>query len=115
MKLLLDVCCSSRSLSEWLSGVGHDVRLVGADDPCASDEAVLTQALREGRVDITEDKDFGELIFVQRRPHPGVIRFLDMPVREQVAAMEEVLRDYRGELESQAIVVVSRGRIRIRS
>ena len=114
MKFLLDVCCSSRSLREFLIGLGHDVRLVGSDDPCASDEAVLALARQEDRIVVTEDKDFGELIVVQRQPHSGIIRFLDMPVGEQVEAIQEVLRDYPADLASRAMIVVTRGRIRIR-
>lgn len=114
MKFLLDVCCSSRSLCEFLISLGHDVRLVGADDPCASDEAVLALARQEDRIVVTEDKDFGELIVVLQHPHAGIIRFLDMPVGEQVEGIREVLRDYPADLESRSMVVVTRGRIRIR-
>lgn len=114
MKFFLDVCCSSRSLRELLTTLGHDIRLVGEADPCASDENVLSVAYQEGRIVVTEDKDFGELVFVQRRPHSGIIRFLDMPVQEQVAAMQELLHGYSADLESSAMIVVTRGRIRIR-
>jgi len=82
MKFLLDVCCSSRSLRAFLNHLGHDVHTVGDDDPTASDDAVLAQAFRDGRIVLTADKDFGEIVFVQRRPHAGIVRFLDMPVEE---------------------------------
>ena len=114
MKFLLDVCCSSRSLHALLSSLGHDVRLVGDDNPFASDEAVLTQAFQDRRIVLTTDKDFGELVFVQRRPHAGIVRFLDMPVAEQAAAMEEVLTHYQTDLHAGAMIVVTRGRVRIR-
>lgn len=114
MKFLLDVCCSSRSLRRLLVELGHDVRLVSEVDPRASDETVLGMAHEEGRVVITEDKDFGELVAVQRRPHSGIIRFLELSVSEQVTAMQEVLNHYRSEVESGAVMVVTRGRIRVR-
>jgi predicted nuclease of predicted toxin-antitoxin system len=114
MKFLLDVWCSSRSLQLFLTRAGHDVRLVSEENPRASDEAVLAMAHEEGTVVITEDKDFGELIAVQRRPHSGIIRFLELSVSEQVAAMQEVLTRHRSELESGSVIVVTRGRIRIR-
>ncbi len=90
MKFLLDVCCSSRSLRRFLVELGHDVRLVSEADPRASDEAVLTMAHEEDSIVITEDKDFEELVAVQRRPHSGIIRFLELSVSEQVTAMQEV-------------------------
>lgn len=114
MKFLLDVCCSSHSLRRFLGELGHDVRLVGEVDPRASDETVLAMAHEEGRIVITEYKDFGELIAVQRRPHSGIIRFLELSVSEQVTAMQEILNHYRSELEVGSIIVVTRGRIRIR-
>ncbi len=114
MKFLLDVCCSSHSLRRFLSGLGHDVRLVSEADPRASDETVLAMAHEQGGIVITEDKDFGELIAVQRRPHSGIIRFLELSIPEQVTAMQEVLTHYRAELESGSMIVVTRGRIRVR-
>jgi predicted nuclease of predicted toxin-antitoxin system len=53
MKFLLDVCSSSRSLRALLIRLGHDVRLVGEGDPCASDETVLALAHQEGRIVVT--------------------------------------------------------------
>jgi predicted nuclease of predicted toxin-antitoxin system len=114
MKFLLDVCCSSHSLRRFLVELGHDVRLVSEVDPRASDETVLAMAHEKDSILITEDKDFGELIAVQRRPHSGIIRFLELSISEQVAAMQEVLTHFRSELESGSIVVVTRGRIRVR-
>jgi hypothetical protein len=40
---------------------------------------------------VTEDKDFGELVFVRRLPHPCIIRFVYMRVEEKVVAMRELL------------------------
>lgn len=114
MKFLLDVCASSHSLRTLLTNLGHEVRLVGESNPRCSDETILLQAYQEGRLVVTIDKDFGELVFVQRRPHAGIVRFLDMPITEQVAAMRELLSTYRADLESGAMIVVTRGRIRVR-
>jgi predicted nuclease of predicted toxin-antitoxin system len=114
MKFLLDVCCSSHSFRRILVKLGHDVRLVSEADPRASDETVLAMAHEEGCIVITEDKDFGELIAVQRRPHSGIIRFLELSVSGQVAAMQEVMTQHQNELESGSIIVVTRSRIRVR-
>ena len=69
MKFLPEVCRSSRSLRHFLTECGHDVGLVSEVDPRAPDEVVLAMAHEEGSIVITEDKDFGELIAAQRRPH----------------------------------------------
>ena len=93
---------------------GHEVRTAVEVDPRATDEALLDLALHEARVLVTEDKDFGELVFVRRLPHPAIVRFVEMRVEEQVEAMHELLEHYSTDLELGALIVVTRGRIRIR-
>lgn len=39
----------------------------------ATDQAAMTLAHAEGRLLLTEDKDFGELVFRWRRPVPGLV------------------------------------------
>ncbi len=65
MKFLLDVCVSSCALQTFLAGQGHDVLSAVAVDPKGSDEQFMPLALQDDRVLVTEDKDFGELIFVR--------------------------------------------------
>jgi predicted nuclease of predicted toxin-antitoxin system len=114
MKFLLDVCASSRALRTLLTDLGHDVLSAIEVDPRAADDAVLALALREERVLVTEDKDFGELVFVRRLPHPCIIRFVDMRVEEKVAAMRELLERPADAIREGALIVVTRGRVRIR-
>src|ERR1044071_9734267 len=114
MKFLLDVCASSHSLCTLLADLGHDVRLAVDVDPRASNETLLDLAFQESRVLVTEDKDFGELVFVRGLPYPSIVRFVEMRVEEQVIAMRELLDHYSAELESRALIVVTRGRVRIR-
>ena len=82
--------------------------------PRASDEELLALALAEERILITEDKDFGELVFVRRLPHPCIIRFTDMPITEKVAAMRELIESESEAMQQGNIIVVTRSRIRIR-
>jgi predicted nuclease of predicted toxin-antitoxin system len=114
VKFLLDVCVSSRSLTEYLIAQGHDLVSAYSIDPRADDWRLLELALSEARVLITEDKDFGELIFVQGHPHGPVVRLVELSVDEQVKAIGELLDQHTHRLTGQTIVTVSRGRIRIR-
>ena len=93
---------------------GHDVISALEIDPRASDAELLELARANQRVVITEDKDFGELVFVRRQPHSGNIRFTNMTVDEKVHAMFELLERFSDEIEEQCIIVVTRNRIRIR-
>ena len=40
---------------------------------------------------LTEDKAFGELVFVQARPHGPLVRVVELSVDEQVRTVGELL------------------------
>ena len=81
----------------------------------ASDEALLALAYEEHRVLVTEDKDFGELVFLRRLPHPCIVRLAELRVTEQVDAMRGLIERHGDALRAGAIVVVTRRRVRIRT
>jgi predicted nuclease of predicted toxin-antitoxin system len=73
MRWLADECVSAR-LVELLRAAGHDVAYVIEESPSTHDADVLEWALRDGRLVLTEDKDFGELIFgATAQPSFGVV------------------------------------------
>jgi predicted nuclease of predicted toxin-antitoxin system len=62
-----------KPIVDRLRSHGHDVRFVAELDPGIDDEAVLQQSRELGAVLLTADKDFGELVFRQRRVHSGIV------------------------------------------
>lgn len=72
MRFLVDEC-TGPTVAKWLTKLGHDVYSVYDESPGMSDEDILGKALAEGRILITNDKDFGEMIFRERREHKGVV------------------------------------------
>lgn len=72
MNLLADESVDG-PIVERLRRVGHHVRYVAELEPGISDEVVLSLANQEESVLLTADKDFGELVFRQRRIISGVI------------------------------------------
>ena len=68
----------------------------------------------ESRIIITNDKDFGELVYRQLRPHVGIVllRISDSRAAAKIEAMDRVLAANRDVLEG-AFVVVSDNGIRI--
>jgi predicted nuclease of predicted toxin-antitoxin system len=102
-------------LASALEEMGHDVTAIAHDYPHAlKDHEVLSIARDEGRILITNDRDFGELIFRRRLDHAGVILFRlgeeEFPTK--VAWLKRVLADYSDQL-NHFIVVTERG-VRIR-
>jgi predicted nuclease of predicted toxin-antitoxin system len=114
MRLLLDLCISPRVL-ETLGEAGHDAARVRDRLEERADEAVLARAHAEGRVLITADKDFGEILSRRSGPRVGVLRVLDLPPSRQAEAALHALTLYGSELERGALVVSTPGSVRIRA
>jgi predicted nuclease of predicted toxin-antitoxin system len=100
---------------EYLRSGGHDVLAVGEDMPQADDSAILDQALREGRVLVTNDKDFGELVFRSGRAHCGVVllRLHDETLETRLRIMQAVLTQHADRLVGSFTVATERS-VRIR-
>ena len=115
MKFLLDACAASRTLQASLTELGHDVLSARDENARATDEALLALAYRERRVLVTEDKDFGELVFMRRLSHPCIVRLVELRVTEKVEAMRDLIEHHGDAMREGAIIVVTRTRVRIRS
>ena len=114
MKFLLDVSASSGNMRTTLTRLGHDITSASDMAPGTMDEEILAIATEEGRILITEDKDFGELVFVHKLPHPCIIRFTEMRAEEKVAAMVELIDLHADAMNDGAMIVVTRSQYRIR-
>ena len=115
MRFLLDACVASRTLHEALVDLGHDVLSAWEGYAHGSDEALLALAYEEGRVLVTEDKDFGELVFLRRQPHPSIVRLVESRAAEEVGAMQDLIDRHEDDMRKGAIIVVTGTRVRIRS
>ena len=115
MKFLLDTCAASRPLHASLAALGHDVLSARDRFPHAPDEELLKFACEEGRVLITEDKDFGELVFLHGLPHPAIVRLVEMTPMERAGAIRNLIEHHESALRECAIIVVTGKRVRIRS
>jgi predicted nuclease of predicted toxin-antitoxin system len=72
-----------------LRQIGHDVVWVRSDAPGSTDPDILAWAMRENRVLLTFDKDFGHLAFAAGLPATcGILLFrLTMPPPDQVGSV----------------------------
>jgi Domain of unknown function (DUF5615) len=80
----------------------------------ATDEVVMELAIREGRVLLTEDKDFGQLVHANEAAPAGVF-LLRFPARVRADLPGAVLKlvEERGEGILGQFVVLQPGRVRI--
>jgi len=72
LKFLADECCDT-GLVASLRKDGHDVLYVLERKPGATDDEVLFEAYEQGRILLTEDKDFGELVYRLKKPCRGIV------------------------------------------
>ncbi|MGF1614852.1 MAG: DUF5615 family PIN-like protein [Gammaproteobacteria bacterium] len=113
MRFLADESCDF-AVVRALRSAGHDVVAVRDTDPGAPDEAVIGLALQESRVLLTEDKDFGQLVFASAAGSAGVI-FIRFPASARRAMAQTVVQLIESHAQKVAgrFVVVQPGRIRI--
>ncbi len=90
MRFLADECCD-KAVVRALRADGHDDVLSVSDiSPRASDLDVIRLAVREKRILLTEDKDFGQLVFAHGQKTLGVI-FLRFPTSARTQIQKDVL------------------------
>ena len=69
MRFLVDEC-TGPAVARWLREQSHDVFSVYEDARGMTDEDVLAKAFSGDWILITNDKDFGEMVFRESGPHP---------------------------------------------
>ncbi len=106
MRFLVDEC-TGPAVAEWLRGKGHEVFSVFDEAKGISDKEILTKALSENWILITNDKDFGEMIFRERRAHHGItfMRLNDERSRNKIEVLRQLLENYSERLSDQFLTV----------
>lgn len=117
MRFLLDQNLPPR-LAELLTAAGHDSTHVRTLDMSRSpDHEVLALASEQGRVLVSSDTDFGELLAASNAPQPSVLLLRRQQGRRAaelarlLLANVDVIAD---DLGAGAIVVLDESRIRVR-
>ena len=113
MKVLLDTCIW-RGVKSELMDAGYDVVWSGDWEQDPGDETILTLALDEKRVLVTLDSDFGELAILRGFQHCGIIRLVNLSVRQQAKICRQILERYGEELLTGALATDYADRVRIR-
>ena len=113
MRFLADESCDF-AIVHALRANGYDVLAVSEITPRAEDSDVIRLAVREKRILLTEDKDFGRLVYSHGQKTLGVI-FLRFPTFARKQISRDVLHLVRqqGSKLAGSFVTVQPGRIRI--
>ena len=100
---------------QTLRAEGHEVMYIAEAGPGASDDAVLAVANEHGAVLLTEDKDFGEMVFRQGKVSAGVIlvRVDGLSNRRKAEIVVAALRQLGGAV-TRSFTVIAPGQVRVR-
>jgi len=106
MRFLVDEC-TGPAVARWLESRGFEVFSVYDQARGLSDEEVLEKAFNGNWVLVTNDKDFGNKVFRERRPHRGVVflRLDDERVVNKVETLRRLLDGYGDRLSDRFVVV----------
>jgi predicted nuclease of predicted toxin-antitoxin system len=106
MRLLVDEC-TGPAVARWLREQRHEVFSVYEQARGMDDDDIIQKAFDENWILITNDKDFGEKVYRDRRPHRGVIllRLDDERVASKIDTLQRLLRDYADRVADHFVVV----------
>lgn len=113
LRFLADESCDF-AVVRALRQAGYDVLAVSESTQRSDDRQVLAQATREKRILLTEDKDFGWLVFVSQAASAGVI-LIRFPGNARTFLGTVIVRlvQKQGEQLLGAFVVVQPDHVRI--
>lgn len=113
MKFLLDENVDF-PVAIFLRSLNFNVKTISETQPSVEDKDVLTLANEENRILITNDKDFGYLVFKEKLPHKGIIllRLEDESSQTKISHLKRLLTTYKNKLENN-FIVVTKTKVRI--
>ncbi len=113
LRFLADESCDF-AVVRALRADGYDVLAVSEVTHRSDDRELIEQASRENRILLTEDKDFGWLVFVSHADSPGVIliRFPGHARQTLAEIIRQVIQEQGVQL-FKSFVVVQPGHVRI--
>jgi len=109
MRFLVDECAGP-AVADWLRTQGHEVFSVYHLARGMEDDAIIKKAFEENWILVTTDKDFGEQVYRERKPHHGIIllRLDDERAKVKVDVLKQLLHSYADRLPNQFIVVTEK-------
>ena len=106
MRFVVDECTGPK-VADWLRKEGHEVFSIFDKARGLADSDVLEKALTENWIVITNDKDFGEMVFRENRRHHGIIfmRLADERSASKIKVLRQLLDNHSAKLPEQFVTV----------
>ena len=115
LKFLADESCDF-AVVRSLRATNYDVEAIMEIASGDSDANIIKMAVTSGRILITEDRDFGDLVYAHQNKHGGIIliRYPSTARKNMADAVRDLIQQ-RGEDLVGCFVVVSPLKVRIRT
>ncbi len=96
-----------KPLIDFLNEKGFDIKWVTNIDKRMPDDRVCEIANSEQRIIITNDKDFGEIVFYQKKIAYGIIlmRVKDQNSSEKIILLDKLLENYLDKIANHFVVL----------
>jgi len=114
MKFLIDESIEYRIVG-FLRSLDYNTLSVAESFPSLDDKIILSIAYKESRIIITNDKDFGELIYKLQLPHKGIIliRLFEENYQSKEDKLKLILKKFKSKLQN-TFTIVSKNKIRFK-
>jgi predicted nuclease of predicted toxin-antitoxin system len=105
----------ARVIVGWLRGLGDDVLYAAEAGPGEPDSTWLGRSQAEERLILNADKDFGELVFRERRTTHGVVllRMERLTIAQRLARLQAVWGIVEAN-QTGAFIVITEQKVRVR-
>ncbi len=113
MRFIVDECIDKK-ICEWLRKSNHDIISIYENYRGYKDIKVLNLAYNEDRILITDDKDFGDMIYRDNLRHRGIIllRLQDRRSKVKIEILKHLINNYSDRLKNNFVVATEK-KIRI--
>ena len=104
-----------KTIETWLLSEGFSVFSVITLSPDMSDLEIIALASEYNSVIITMDKDFGELVYNQKKEHRGILllRLEDAVAEEKLACIQNIIPSHVDDFKNK-FSVYQNGKLRTR-
>ena len=109
MRFLVDES-TGPTVAKWLSDERHEVFSVYDLARGMHDDDIVKKAFDENWILITNDKDFGEQVYRERKSHHGIIllRLEDERAKSKIEVLKRLLASHADNLPEQFVVVTEK-------
>ena len=105
MKFIVDEC-TGPAVAKWLMDQGHEVFSIFDEAKGLDDDSIIKKAFEEKWILITNDKDFGDMVYRDGRLHCGVIllRLQDERSVVKIQVLSSLFDSYLNRIEDSFLI-----------